>query len=101
MGASNKKADLNVLQKISSSVSVLALEELWSLIFTQMVQEKASVGDVQLINKAVGQLVSSTRNLPTVDTMSMLSAAMWALLQGKKESALRLAAQLSGRTASL
>ncbi|TIB35211.1 hypothetical protein E3P86_02701, partial [Wallemia ichthyophaga] len=72
MGASNKKADLNVLQKISSSVSVLALEELWSLIFTQMVQEKASVGDVQLINKAVGQLVSSTRNLPTVDTMSML-----------------------------
>ncbi|TIB19622.1 hypothetical protein E3P89_03802 [Wallemia ichthyophaga] len=33
--------------------------------------------------------------------MSMLSAAMWALLQGKKESALRLAAQLSGRTPSL
>lgn len=95
------KDDLNVLQKISTNVSILALEELWSLIFTQIVEEKASVSDVQLINKAIGQLVSSTRELPAVGTMSILSAAMWALFQGKRESAFRLAARISGRSASL
>ena len=93
--------DLNVLQKIATNVSILALEELWSLIFKQMVEEKASVEDVQLINRAISQLVSSTRELPTIETMSIMSAAMWAMLQGKKESALRLAEHVNGSAASL
>lgn len=93
MGESND--DLNVLQKISINVSILALEELWSLIFTQIVEEKASASEVQLINKAITQLVTSSKDLPVVKTMSTLSAAMWALFQGKTDIALRLSSRVN------
>ncbi|TIB75385.1 hypothetical protein E3Q23_02413 [Wallemia mellicola] len=93
--------DLNVLQKISVNVSILALEELWSLIFTQIVEEKASASDVQLINKAITQLVTSSKDLPVVKTMSTLSAAMWALFQGKTDIALRLSSRVNKGDGSL
>ncbi|TIC40885.1 hypothetical protein E3Q08_03537 [Wallemia mellicola] len=94
-------SELNVLQKISTNVSILALEELWSLIFTQIVEEKASASDVQLINKAITQLMISSKDLPFVSTMSILSAAMWALFQGKTSIAFRLASNVSREASSL
>lgn len=93
--------DMNVLQKISTNVSILALEELWSLILTQIVEEKASAGDVQLINKAITQLVISSKDLPFVSIISTLSAAMWALFQGKTNVAHHLASNISNEAGSL